>query len=171
MTPEAIRRLYGYTYWAFEGVWNCLNQLNDEQFTRSLDYSMGSLRNQMVHVMSGTRRWIDRIRGEPISAHLSFEQYDTQAKVREKWDTSKEEVLSYVLSLSGADLDELVKWEIVGRRLKQSNRRWELLLHVANHATDHRAQILAMMHYEYRVKTVEQDMLFYLAQPSFVHPT
>ena len=163
MTPEAIRRLYGYTYWAFEEVWNCLDQLTDEQFTRSLDYSMGSLRNQMVHVMSGTQRWIDRMRGEPVSEHLMFEKYDTPVKVREKWDESKEDVLAYVFSLSQADLDEPVEWEIAGRGLKRSNKRWELLLHVANHATDHRAQMLAMLHYEYGVKTVEQDILFYLA--------
>ncbi len=167
MTPEATYRLYGYTYWAFEEVWNCLGQLNDEQFIRSLDYSMGSLRNQMVHVMSGTQRWIDRIQGEPISEHLLFEQYDTRETVKAIWDKKKEQALAYVLSLSQTDLDESVEWEIKGRGLKQSNRRWELLLHVANHTTDHRAQTLAMLHYEYGVKTVEQDFLFYLAEEKF----
>lgn len=163
MTPDAICLLYDYTYWGFEEVWGCLSQLNDEQFTRPLDYSMGSFRNQVVHVMSGTQRWIDRIRGEPVSAHWPFQRYDTLEKVREKWDEGKEDVLAYVLSLNQEDLDEWVEWEIEGRGLKQSNQRWELLLHVVNHATDHRAQMLAMMHYEYGLKTVEQDMLFYLA--------
>jgi len=58
-------------------------------------------------------------------------------------------------------LDELVHYEIVSRGVVSDNHRWELLMHIANHATDHRAQILAMLDNRFSVKTVEQDMVFY----------
>jgi len=54
MTPEATRKLYNYTYWAFEKVWECITPLTDEQFTQHLDYSLGSIHNQVIHVMSST---------------------------------------------------------------------------------------------------------------------
>jgi uncharacterized damage-inducible protein DinB len=38
---------------------------------------------------------------------------------------------------------------------------WQVLLHVANHATDHRAQILRALH-ELGVKTIYQDYIFYV---------
>jgi len=44
------------------------------------------------------------------------------------------------------------------------NTRWEILLHVASHATDHRAQILAMLNQRFGVQTMEQDLLFYLLE-------
>jgi uncharacterized damage-inducible protein DinB len=162
MTPDAICRLYDYTYWAFECVWNCIIQLTDEQFIRSIDYSIGSIRNHVVHLMSGTQRWIKRVQGAEIPPHLPFDDYTTRKATKVKWDEMKGDVLDYIRSLNQAQLDEIVHWEIHTRGVSCDNRRWELLMHVVNHATDHRAQMLAMLHHHFGVKTVEHDMIFYL---------
>jgi uncharacterized damage-inducible protein DinB len=37
---------------------------------------------------------------------------------------------------------------------------WQVLLHVGNHGTDHRAQLLRVLN-DLRVKTVYQDYIFY----------
>ena len=55
-------------------------------------------------------------------------------------------------------------WEIPSRGWQHENRRWQLLLHVANHATDHRAQILAALHEHFGLTTPEQDMILYLLE-------
>jgi uncharacterized damage-inducible protein DinB len=162
MTTDAIYKLYNYTYWASERVWDCIMQLTDEQFTQHLDYSIGSIRNQVVHLMSGTQRWLRRLQGAEIPPHLPFEDYTTRQETKTKWDKMKEEVLDYVHSLNQTQLDEIVHWEIRTRGLNSASRQWELLMHVANHATDHRAQILTLLHHHFGVKTVEQDMIFYL---------
>ncbi|MYE25841.1 MAG: hypothetical protein F4X87_01220 [Chloroflexi bacterium] len=39
-------------------------------------------------------------------------------------------------------------------------RRWEILLHIANHGTDHRAQILARLD-ELGAETIEQDLILH----------
>ena len=72
--------------------------------------------------------------------------------------------MCYLDSLTQEQLDENVDWELPARGLKSENPRWELLLHLANHATDHRAQILAMLHHHFHVPTIEQDMIFYLTE-------
>jgi uncharacterized damage-inducible protein DinB len=164
MTPESLCEFYHYHYWAFDRVWGCINQLSDAQFTQPLDYSMGSVRNHVVHLMSSTDRWIKRIQGTAVPPHLAFEAYPTRAVVRPAWDDYKVVTLNAVSAWDQAQLDEIIPWEIPARGLSLSHRRWELLLHVANHATDHRAQILAMLHTQFGVQTVEQDMLFYLAE-------
>jgi len=164
MSPEAICRLYNYTYWAFERVWGCIMQLTDEQFTQHIDYSIGSIRDQVVHMMSGTRRWMKRVQGAEIPPHLPFDDYATREAAKAQWDEMKAEVLDYVHSLDQARLNEMVHWEIRTRGASYDNRRWELLMHVANHATDHRAQILAMLYHHFGVKTIEQDMIFYLVE-------
>ena len=38
---------------------------------------------------------------------------------------------------------------------------WQVLLHVVNHGTDHRAQVLRILH-DLGVKTVSQDFIFYV---------
>jgi uncharacterized damage-inducible protein DinB len=163
MRPNELRTLFDYNYWAFERVWVCISQISNEQFVEQIDYSIGSIRNIVVHIMSATNRWASRLQGVETPPHLAFEEFDTQAATKRKWDELRKEFFDYVNSISQEQLDETVHWEIPGRGLKLDNPRWEIFLHVANHATDHRAQILAILHHHFHVKTVEQDMILCLA--------
>jgi uncharacterized damage-inducible protein DinB len=56
----------------------------------------------------------------------------------------------------------VVRYEIASRGVVSNSQRWEVLLHLANHAMDHRSQILAMLHQQFGVQTIEQDMIFFL---------
>jgi uncharacterized damage-inducible protein DinB len=164
MEPSEIRRVFDYNFWAFERVWECISQMSDEQFLEEIDYSTGSIRNLVVHMMSANRNWSSRLQGIEIPARLAFEDFETLFATKAKWDELRKEFLDYLISLSQEQLEESVNWELPARGLKLSNLRWEILLHVANHATDHRAQILAILHHHFHVKTVEQDMIIYLAE-------
>ncbi len=53
MNPDYFRTLFGYNFWADRKLWDCIMQLSEEQFTRDLEFSRGSLRNQIIHVMGG----------------------------------------------------------------------------------------------------------------------
>ena len=96
-----------------------------------------------------------RLQGSEIPAHLSFDDFSSCDAVKSKWDEAKGEFLDYVYSLNQTQLDELVHYEIVSRGVNSDNPRWELLMHIANHAADHRAQILAMLDNHFSVKSVE----------------
>ena len=164
MNPEAINTLYEYNYWAFERVWKCVVQLSDEQFVEEIDYSIGSVRNIIVHIMSGTNRWVERLQRNEISPHLSFEDYNTLSKTKAKWNEMRSEVLDYISSLTQEQLDVSVHWELPARGMQLDNYHWEILLHVVNHATDHRSQILAILSHHFNIETVEQDMLFFFIE-------
>ena len=99
-----------------------------------------------------------------MQPHLAFEDYDTRAAAKSKWDELRADAMAYINSLSEADLDAVFPWELPARNLAAENARWEILLHAANHATDHRAQILAMLNQHFGIETPEQDMLFYLLE-------
>jgi len=162
MTPEAIRKIFDYTYWAFERVWDCICQMTDEQFTQELGYSWGSIRNHVIHMISSHRRWVDRLTGEEVLPHLDFNNYSTRSVVKPLWDEARAEFLDYVYSLDQVQLDEVVRYEIASRGVVSNSQRWEVFLHLANHATDHRSQILAMLDQQFGIQTVEQDMIFFL---------
>ena len=164
MKPNEIRTVYEYSYWAFEKVWDCVMQLSDDQFVQELGYSRGSIRHQVVHMMSATQRWIIRLKQEPMQPHLAFKDFNTRVAAKSKWDELRTEAMAYVNSLSEADLDAVIPWELPARDMAAENPRWEILLHATNHATDHRAQILAMLNQHFGIDTPEQDMLFYLLE-------
>ena len=164
MEPNEIRTIFDYNFWAFERVWECISQISDEQFLEEIDYSTGSIRNIVVHIMSANRNWICRLQGIEMPPRLVFEDFDSLPKAKAKWDELRKELLDYLDSLTPEQLEEAVNWELPARGLKSDNLCWEILLHVANHATDHRAQILAILHHNFHIKTVEQDMIFYLAE-------
>ncbi len=164
MKPQEISTLFEYGYWAFEKVWDGVLQLSDAQFTQELGYSRGSIRNQVVHLMSATWRWVIRLKEEPMPPHLAFGDFGTRTATKAKWDELRLASMAYVDSLSEADLDGIVRWELPDRHMAAQNARWEILLHVANHATDHRSQILAMLNQHFGIETPEQDLLFYLLE-------
>ena len=159
MRPNEIHTVFEYGYWAFEKVWDCVMQLSDEQIVQELGYSQGSISHQIVHIMSATQRWLIRLNQEPMQPHLAFEDFDTRVAAKVKWDELRADTMAYINSLSEADLDAVVHWELPARELSADSPRWEILLHVANHATDHRAQILAMLNQHFGIDTPEQDIL------------
>ena len=86
MKPNEIKTLFDYNFWAFERVWESITQLTDEQFTEEIDYSTGSIRNIVCHMMSANIRWVSRLKGETPEFYLTYEDFDTLAKTKAKWD-------------------------------------------------------------------------------------
>ncbi len=164
MNSNEILTLFDYNFWAFDRVWECISQISNEQFLEEIDYSTGSIRNLVVHIMSGNRNWMSRLQDTEMPPRLAFEDFDSLSKTKAKWDELKKEFLDHLNFFNQVQLDEKVEWELLSQGLKSTNLRWEILLHLANHGTDHRAQILAILHHHFHVKTVEQDLIYYLAE-------
>jgi uncharacterized damage-inducible protein DinB len=164
MKPNEIKSVFDYNLWAFERVWECIFQISDEQFVEDIDYSTGSIRNIIVHIIGGNRTWMSVLRGIEIPRRLAFEDFDTVSTAKAKWDKFQVEFLENLKCLDQEQLDGSVNWELLSQGWKSTDSRWEILLHLANHATDHRAQILAILHHHFHVRTVEQDMIIYFAE-------
>ena len=164
MKASEIRTFFDYHFWAFERIWECISQISDQQFITEIDYSSGSIRNIVVHLMGSSRNWMSRLQGTEMPPRLVFGDFDSLSKTKAKWDELQKEFLHHLNSLDQEQLDEIVEWELPSQGLKSANRCSEILLHLANHGTDHRAQILAILHHHFHVKTIEQDMIYYLAE-------
>ena len=64
MTRDYFTRLYDYTFWADAKLWESVLQLTDEQYTRELDYSHGSIQAQCFHMLATMHLYFTLLRGE-----------------------------------------------------------------------------------------------------------
>ena len=150
MRAEHIRTLYDHHISTNRRLWDSsIMTLSDEQFTRPLDYSVGSIRHQCVHLMSIDERWFSGLRGEPLPDFLDPLKFPTRAAVRAYWDIVETRMTDYLSRLTDETLDGLMNEIPV----------WAVLQHVALHGADHRAQMLAMLH-GMGAPTFAQDFIY-----------
>ena len=162
MDSQTVKTIFDYHYGMFDSVWACAAQLTISQFVQDNGYSLGSVRNHLVHCMNVDDRWLARLRETTLPDVLVETDFPDPESVRPLWDDVRERVLAYVTSLSREELEASIAVAMPGRYSEpQRSRRREVLLHMVNHGTDHRAQMLARLH-ELGAQTVEQDLVLYL---------
>ncbi|MCO5183229.1 MAG: DinB family protein [Anaerolineae bacterium] len=148
MNAEMFRQLYAYHFAVNRKVWlDCVMKLSDRQFREKVGYSVGSVRNQTVHMLNVDSRWFHALRGEQVPGLLNPVYFGTKAKVRSTWDQVEIEMHTYMEALTDSDLI---------RPIDNGMPVWQVLFHVLNHGTDHRAQLLAALN-RLGMQTVSQD--------------
>ena len=152
---EIIRTMMDYNYAWQRRLWDSIMTLTDDQFTADIPYSHGSLRNHMVHLANTDSGWLRGLKGEPNARTRRYipDEYTTRESVRAICEQVAGEVTAYIAVLNEDDLDKQPE----GLPLTI----WQTLLHLANHGTDHRAQVLRALH-DLGAPTFDQDLLFYL---------
>lgn len=162
MNGQLIGKLFDYHYGMFDKVWASVEQLTVAQFIEENNYSLYSVRNHLVHCMNVDDRWIARLQGLTPPPILDEYTYSDQLSVRVEWDIIRKRVLTYAGSLDEEALEATISVELPSRYPSpRKTKRMDALLHMVNHGTDHRAQILARLH-ELGAPTLEQDLVLYL---------
>jgi uncharacterized damage-inducible protein DinB len=158
MNADAFRHLYEYHFTVNRKIWEqCIVQLTNEQFQENVGYSIGSARNQVVHMMNIDDRWFSGLRGEPVPDFIDPLRYTERTAIREAWDGVEAKMREYLGKLQDDMLDKQPFYEPD----KDTTYLWQILIHLVNHGTDHRAQLLALLNH-LGVKTFPQDYYFYV---------
>jgi uncharacterized damage-inducible protein DinB len=87
MTADIFRHFYDYHFSENRNIWNTyIASLSDEQFTQDVGYSHGSVRNQIVHVMSVDDAWFSGLRGVENPDSLDPATFVDRNSIRRHWD-------------------------------------------------------------------------------------
>jgi uncharacterized damage-inducible protein DinB len=148
-----IKTLVEYHLAMTRRVWDSIGQITEEQFLADDAYSRGSIRNLMVHLASTDRRWLAGLKGLPDVGHLNFADYPSRDSARALFEQVAKDLTDYVAALTDAELEQ--------PSAEIPNPRWQILLHLVNHATDHRATVLQRLH-ELGAPTFDQDFILWL---------
>ena len=143
MNADAFRHLYAYHFSENHKLWSLLARLPYEWFIQDARYSVGSLRQQVVHLMRVDEVWFCELRGvEPPLAYQPTAE-DDRAVIRARWDAVEAQMRAYLEQLQDT---ALFNQPIVEPAEDRSLMVWQVLIHVVNHGTDHRAQMLRALH-------------------------
>ena len=157
MNTKAFRHFYDYHFTENRTLWDkYVMPLSSEQFTQPVSYSHGSVRDQIVHLASVDEAWFSDLRGVEFPEPFKPANGDDRQIIRARWDNIEQNMHDDLANLQDDMLED--------KPLEGEDKDlilWQVLLHVVNHGTDHRAQLLRLLN-DLGVKTVSQDYIFYV---------
>jgi uncharacterized damage-inducible protein DinB len=145
MNTNDILTLFNYNDWANGRIAAAAEQVSDEQFLSPANISHGSLRDTLVHMLSAD--WVWRLRcqeGVSLESLLSYEDFPDIAAVRDRWQKESAALHNYIESLADEDLRETIYYSSTSGR-PYSNTLWHILVHLANHGTQHRSEAAVLL--------------------------
>lgn len=161
MNAATIASLFQYNYAMHRRLWKSIMTLTDAQFTEPIAYSMGSIRNHMVHLTSVDARWLARIQEQTPPERLNLEAFGSAPQLREQWEQVAQDAVAFATGIDEATLQHELTFDMPHRGGTRVNTVGQIMLHMVNHGTDHRAQILPILH-RMGAATFEHDYILYL---------
>jgi uncharacterized damage-inducible protein DinB len=156
MNANAFRHFYNYHFDQNRTLReDDIVPLPERHFTQDVGYLYGSLRAQFVHMMSADQQWFCELREEEIPGPLDPVEFSDRQVLRDRWNQIEQMIRDYF---------ELLQDDTLFTRPFPGEAKdlvvWQVLLHVLNHGTDHRVQLLRMPH-DFGMETGPQDYIFF----------
>lgn len=144
MDKSQLLELYRYDEWANIKLLNAVSQLENEEFIRDLSNSYKSIRDTMVHIIGAEELWLSRWLGEQGRTLLNSDDFPTYNSLVERWRDYTNEINSYLATLTEEDLTQEIKYANLAG-VSYSLELWKQMLHVTNHSSYHRGQVVTML--------------------------
>jgi uncharacterized damage-inducible protein DinB len=141
MQQSDIAFLYDYNYWADHRILETAAQLTQEQLTRQISVHGASVFKILVHILGAETIWRMRAQ-EGVSPQkiLNADEITTLSELRSRWAEEEQAMRAYIAGLSEADLQGTLHYRNT-RGDEFNHTLWQLLVHVVNHGTQHRAEV------------------------------
>lgn len=157
LTSDPLEVLLAHDAWATRKLLEHCRPLTKEQFHKEFPIGLGTLHENLTHVISATRRWTDRLAGRTPRPFLhKVKEYphlsgDAKDRTVDELLTLHEEAAHDLVEAARAGarkgLDQTVSLEFPG---KDGKKRYTFthgvaIVHVCMHAGHHRTQCLNML--------------------------
>ena len=158
MTVNELKTHIHYSGWASRRLLDAAVKLDQEQLSRDMKVSHGSVLGTLGHIYFADLIWYSRVVDPAIPVRSPSDSVSPD-KLETEWTALQKRWEQWSNSLTDAGLTRVVSYKNLkgepGQRLV-----WQLVLHVVNHATLHRGQVVAMLR-QLGVQPPGTDLLFY----------
>lgn len=169
MSRDVIGLHYSYGTWATAKIFDAAEQLSAEQRAIPGHAGHGSIHDTLRHMLEVHLRWHAWFDGSLPPDKAIQQQIDPAtvpdlATLRTYWETLNGRTLEFIAASTEDDLnrDMLVETPWTPSRTVPL---WALMLHVANHETQHRSEVAAMLT-EHGSSPGYLDILFFILDPA-----
>jgi len=137
MRVDEIRFLFAYDRWATRRVLSVLEGLDPAVWARTDVVGARGLGGILVHQLGSSQRWriLFEARATDERVKLELEPLPTIEELRERWEAEWAAVDPWLQTLT----DDFVA------NVHEGVPVWQLLVHVVNHGTQHRAEAAALL--------------------------
>ncbi len=145
MRQSEISTLFDYNRWANRRILHAASGLSDAQFCLPQSPDLGSMRQILVHVYGAEWIWRKRCaEGVSPAALPNEEEFVDFGALHARWQDEEEAMRAFIDAITDKQLDgEMIYRTTSGRELTAPY--WQVLLHVVNHGTQHRAEAAVLL--------------------------
>jgi uncharacterized damage-inducible protein DinB len=141
MSVTDLQELHAYGHWANRKLLDALSALSDQEFTRNVAGSYGSIRNTFVHALSAEWGWLGRCGAQPDrGARLKSEDYPTLQSVVDLSRKVEKIAQEFLPTLTDADLGRILEFSFAPPDTYRMTVE-QTLRHGAIHSAHHRGQV------------------------------
>jgi uncharacterized damage-inducible protein DinB len=169
MTLEVVRYFFRYNTWATDLMLTSAEALSADEYNAPGCSGQGSIRDTIAHTIGVQQRYAGWLDGslklaDAFKPPFAVEDIPTIADVRRYWVPIAAQTDALMASATEEWLGTVLSWDMPGRGAG-SALRWRLLLHLANHGTHHRGQVVAAIRRAGHAPA-GNDMLFFGFTPA-----
>ena len=137
MQADEIRFLFAYDRWATRRVLDALDGLDPATWSRSDAVGERGVGSILVHHLGASQRWrvAFQTQGDGEGPEPELEPLPTIDELKERWAAEWAVVDAWLPTLS----DGFIAYAFEGVPV------WQMLVHVVNHGTQHRAEVAALL--------------------------
>ncbi|MFN8344551.1 MAG: DinB family protein [Spirosomataceae bacterium] len=165
MNKDYLLELAQYNVWANELMKSWLNELNETQWTQSLVGSFDSIAATVLHLAGAEKVWYERL-NHKAEEFLSVSFNGTKDDLLAIWTQATDHLQTYVSTVPESELETYFPYKnLKGEDL--TLKRHQAIVHVFNHSTYHRGQLVNYLRQVGFTQVSSTDMsTFYLLKNS-----
>lgn len=158
MTADEARRLIQYTTWASTKVLDAVKALPDDVRDQPNAISHESIGGTVAHLYWADLAWLMRVR----TPGTALPPKQTYADAAADWLKTLQGWTEWAAALTDADTSRVIEYTSILFG-KGSSRIDEIVMHVTNHATLHRGQVVGMLR-QLGIKPPTTDMIYFFRE-------
>lgn len=154
-----LAEYFEYSLWASLKVLEAVEKLPVEVIEQDRGNSFGGILGTLVHVFQADRVWLKRFVGQPYAPLVIAGETVSVAQLRAEWPVVLGEFVAWIRAQQEGKLEERLFWRNVKGEDK-TEVMYKILLHVVNHGTYHRGQVITMIK-QAGGEVVSTDLVYY----------
>jgi uncharacterized damage-inducible protein DinB len=143
MTKSYLLELADYNIWANDKLTNWLTQISSEQFEQPLVGSFKNIHETTLHIVAAEQIWHERLQNNVSEWLMAVFEGDKDLMLN-IWEKTSNDLKQYIQNLPEENFVE--KFAFSTRDgTPYFMERYKALVHVFNHSTFHRGQLITLL--------------------------